>query len=186
MSRISSCGSAMISFRSGTSENFSCAAGAIGSLVAGVAGTCEVLGRDLVAQQRGVALERLVHLGVGHAHPPGEERVVAVVEVEPLGRDRPQLLDRGRAERRLLAIDARRRRGQPRDLLRDVGDRRRRRAARSCPRRGCALRPAARASARTAPPPAPAPSSAPRRRAVSRLAAIVGLERCRDRSSPPA
>jgi hypothetical protein len=39
MSRISSCGSAMISFKSGTSGYFSWAAAAIGSLVAGVAGT---------------------------------------------------------------------------------------------------------------------------------------------------
>ena len=124
MSRISSCGRAMISGRSGTSANFSCAAGAIGSAVAGVAANLQVLRGDLVAEQRRVVLERLVHLRVGHPHPPGEERVVAVVEVEPLGRDRPQLLDGGRAERRLLAVHPRRRGRQARDLLRDVGDRR--------------------------------------------------------------
>ena len=66
----------------------------------------EVLGRHLLAQLRGVAFERLVHLGVGHAHPPGEQRIVAVVEVEPFAGNRPQLLDRGRRENGLVRVDA--------------------------------------------------------------------------------
>ncbi len=39
--------------------------------------------RDLVAQERGVVLQDLVDLLVGHADPPAEERIVAVVEAEP-------------------------------------------------------------------------------------------------------
>ncbi len=42
--------------------------------------------RDLVAQETGVVAERGVDLLVRHAHPPREEGIVGVVEVEP-GRD---------------------------------------------------------------------------------------------------
>ena len=87
-------------------------------------GDLQSLRGDRVAEQRRIVLERLVDLGVGHPHPPGEERVVAVVEVEPLGRDRAQLLDRGGTEHRLLAVHPGRRGGQARNLFRDVGDRR--------------------------------------------------------------
>ena len=73
---------------------------------AGAAEHREVLDRHLLAQLRGVAFERLVHLGVGHAHPPGEQRIVTVVEVEPLAGNRPQLLDRCRRENGLIRVDA--------------------------------------------------------------------------------
>ena len=49
---------------------------------------------DLVAQEGGVVLQRGVGLLVGHAHPPGEERIVVVVEVEPRGHAAAQAVDR--------------------------------------------------------------------------------------------
>ena len=163
----------MISLRSGTSGYGGCAPMAIGGVAAGADRHREVFSGHLLAQQRRVALQRLVDLRVRHPHPPREQRVVAVVEGEPLGGDRAQLLDRGRPEDRLIGVDPRRRRPQPGDLLGDVGDRRRRLAARSCPRRGCALPPAARSLARTAPPSPPVPASSRPRRAARVLLAIV-------------
>ncbi len=87
-------------------------------------GGCDgkIPGRHLVAQQPRVVPERLVGLGVGASHPPGERRVVTVVEGEPLGHGGAQLVDRGRPESRLLRVDARRSLLQSLDFLRHAGE----------------------------------------------------------------
>ncbi len=113
----------MISFKSGTSGYFRLSRCRDRVARGRRRGNLEVLGRDLVPQQSGVGLERFIHLRVGHAHPPGEERVVTVVEGEPFGGDRAQLVDRSRAERRLLPIHPQRCGRQARDLPGDLGER---------------------------------------------------------------
>ena len=111
----------MISLRSGTSGYAGC--GGDRDRRRGRADRHRQIGsRDFLTQQRRVALQRLVDLRVWHPHPPGEERVVAVVEGEPLGGDRAQLFDRGRAEDCLVRIDPRGRGRQPGDLLRHLGN----------------------------------------------------------------
>ena len=111
----------MIAARSGTSAYFNCAAG-FDRRHRRDGCRRQALGRDLVTQQRGIGRERFVELPVGQLHPPREERIVAVVEREPLARDGAQLVDGRRPELRLLLAHARRGRRQLLQLLRDVGE----------------------------------------------------------------
>ena len=87
MSVISSCGRAISSARSGTDGNVGARRGRDrrAADAGGTVGDGAVGRHHLVAQERRVALQRRVHLLERQAHPPGEQRVVAVVEGEPLG-----------------------------------------------------------------------------------------------------
>ena len=165
MSVISSCGSAISSVRSGTEANAGArrwrnGVGAPGGSPVGEvpppAPPCPCRNCRVVLQRRIDALER-------QAHPPGEQRVVAVVEREPLGEAGCAAWRPPPAPRVATSFPTRRRRADgprrqsgfeprfhPPDLRVDRGQRARGLLRRRCPRSGCGPPPGRRWPARRA------------------------------------